>query len=374
MAPEEDAQRPRIPPPERARVLRVIDANLNRAVEALRVVEEHARFVRAEPGLARRLQGVRRDIARAIEGAGVLAGERLAARDVAGDPGRPDDSPARAEPGRASVSDLLLANVSRAKEALRTLEEWTKLVAPDACEALTRARYAVYALEPELLLVRPSLEGRGVYVLLGPGPARPSLAEQARLCLEGGVRLFQLRHKSLEGNALAAAARGLVELLASAGALLVVNDRPDVALVAGAAGVHLGQGDLDPRDARRVVGPTLLVGASAHDEAELRAAVEAGVDHVGFGTLFSSPTKPDLGSQGLLRLRALAPTCPVPIYGIGGVTAATAAAVIEAGAAGVAVSSAVLDADDPARAARELVDVVGAALARSSPERNRVDE
>jgi thiamine-phosphate pyrophosphorylase len=341
-------------PEERGRVLRVVDANLNRAVEALRVVEEHARFVRAEPGLARRLQGVRRDIARAIEGAGVLAGERLAARDVAGDPGRPDDSAAGEQPGRSSVSDLLLANVSRAKEALRTLEEWTKLVAPEACDALARARYAVYALEPELLLLRPSLEGRGVYVL--------SLAEQARLCLEGGVRLFQLRHKSLEGNALAAAARGLGELLASAGALLIVNDRPDVAVVAGAAGVHLGQGDLDPRDARRIVGPALLIGASAHDEAELRTALEAGVDHVGFGTLFSSPTKPDLGSQGLARLRALAPTCPVPIYGIGGVTAASAAAVIEAGAAGVAVSSAVLDADDPARAARELVEVVAGAL------------
>ena len=100
--------------------------------------------------------------------------------------------------------------------------------------------------------------------------------------------------------------------------------------------------------ARRLLGPGALIGTSAHDAAELQAGLDEGADYLGFGTLFPSSTKPELAAQGLEALRALAAECPVPIYGIGGVTAANAPAVIEAGAHGVAVGSAVLDADEPA--------------------------
>lgn len=349
-------------PEERERVLRVIDANLNRAVEALRVVEEHARFVRCAPQLAGRLQALRRDVHRALDQGGVSPLLRLAARDVAGDPLAP--SPGGAEPGREGVADLVLANVSRAKEALRALEEWTKLLAPAAAGPLGRVRYAVYALEAELLSMRPSLAGRHVHVILGEAPGRPPLVDQARACLGAGVRLFQLRLKDAPGGVLVGAARALVALLDPEGALLVVDDRPDVARVAGAHGVHVGQQDLPPDDARRVVGPSAIVGASAHDAAELAAVLATGAaDYVGFGTLFASPTKPDLTAQGVHRLASLAPTCPLPIYGIGGVTAANAAQVIAAGAHGVAVSSAVLDAPDIGAAVSELVRAVDAALA-----------
>ncbi|MCO5169932.1 MAG: thiamine phosphate synthase [Planctomycetes bacterium] len=339
-------------PGERERVLRVVDADRNRALEALRVVEEHARFVRGAAALAGRVQALRRDVARALAGL-VTHG----ARDVAGDPGRPDAPSAGEQPGRGSLADLLGANLSRAKEALRVLEEYTKLLDPALVAPLVAARYALYALEPDLLAARPSLAGARVLVILGERAGRPPLAEQARACLEAGVRLLQLRVKGPD-RALLEAARALVGPCEAAGALLVVNDRPDVARLAGAHGVHVGHDDLPPAEARRIVGPGALVGASAHDEAELARVVEH-VDYVGFGTLFPSPTKPELGAQGLERLRALAATCPAPIYGIGGVTAETAALVVAAGAHGVAVSSAVLDAPDPAAAARRLVEALG---------------
>lgn len=345
-------------PAERDKVLRVIDANANRALEALRVVEEHARFVRGAARLAGRVQALRREVAAVVR---PLAGERAAARDVEGDPGHPDAASAGPQPGRASIADLLGANLSRAREALRVLEEYSKLLDPALGAAAVRARYALYALEPELLLARPSLEAAGVYVVLGEAPGRPPLDAQLAACLDGGVRLFQLRLK-VPGRALLEAARALVPAAEARGALLLVNDRPDVARAAGAHGVHVGQDDLPPAEARRVVGPGALVGASAHDEAELARVVDA-VDYVGFGTLFPSPTKPELGAQGLERLRRLAATCPAPIYGIGGITHDTAPAVIAAGAHGVAVSSAVLDAPDPREAARRLVDVVEAARA-----------
>lgn len=348
-----------LPADERERVLRVLDANRNRALEALRVVEEHARFVRGAAVLAGRVQALRRDVTRALEGPG-FAG-LLLARDVPGDPGAPDAPHAGAQTGRASLSDLLGANLSRAREALRALEEYSKLLDPAAGEALVRARYALYALEPELLAVRPALGGHRVYVILGEAPGRPPLLEQAQGCLRGGVRLFQLR---LPGTARALfdAARALGPVIEAEGGLLLVNDRPDVARAVGAHGVHVGQEDLPPDEARRIVGPGALVGASTHDAVELRAALATGaLDYVGFGTLFASQTKPALRPQGLQALTALAATCPVPIYGIGGVTAETAPQVIAAGAHGVAVSSAVLDAPDIAAAARRLVEVVGGA-------------
>lgn len=341
-------------PGERERVLRVVDANRNRALEALRVVEEHARFVRGAAALAGRTQALRRDVAAALARL-----DTHAARDVAGDPGRPEAPSAGAQPGRASLEDLLGANLSRAKEALRALEEYTKLLDPALAAPLVAARYALYALEPDLLAARPSLAGRGVMIILGEAPGRPPLLAQARACLAGGVRLLQVRLKGGD-RALLEAARALTTPCEAEGALLIVNDRPDVARLAGAHGVHVGQDDLPPAEARRIVGPGAIVGASAHDEAEL-ARVAADVDYVGFGTLFPSPTKPDLGAQGLERLRALAAACPAPIYGIGGVTADTAPAVLAAGARGVAVSSAVLDAPDPEAAARRLVEVVAGA-------------
>lgn len=322
------------------------------------MVEDHARFVRGAAALAGRVQALRREVARALPA-------DVQARDVQGDPGRPDAATAGAQPARASLDDLLGANLSRAKEALRVLEEYAKLLDPTSAEALVRARYALYALEPDLLARRPSLALARVYVIVGDAPGRPPLEAQVRACLAGGVRLLQLRLKT-SARGLLDAARALTPLVEAAGGLLLVNDRPDVARLAGAHGVHVGQDDLPPAEARRIVGPGALVGASAHDEQEL-ARVAGDVDYVGFGTLFASPTKPALGAQGLERLRRLAAACAAPIYGIGGVTLETAPSVIAAGAHGVAVSSAVLDAPDPEDAARRLVAAVDAAAAAGGP-------
>lgn len=345
---------------ERERVLRIVDANRNRAVEALRVVEEHARFVREAPALARRLQALRREVAQAWAATPGL----LAARDVLADPGHPDAAGATPPSGRSGVEDVVRANLSRAQEALRALEEWGKLVDAGAAAAVARVRYAVYALEADVVAPRPAFGERRVYVLLDDGPGRRPLEDQARAVLDGGGRVLQLRAKRLEGGARLQVARALAALCERAGALLIVNDRPDVARLAGAHGVHVGQDDLPADEARRIVGPGALVGASAHDAAELARVVAAGADHVGFGTLFASPTKPALGSQGLEALRALAATCPLPIFGIGGVTLASAPDVIRAGAFGVAVSSAVIDAPDPAAATAALVAAVAAAAKR----------
>lgn len=340
--------------------LTILDANRNRALEALRTVEDWARLGLQAPALAGPLRELRHALVRALDRPALQG--LLAARDVAGDPGAPGHPAAGSAAARPAALDVVRANLSRAKEALRALEEWTKPLDPAASGAVAVLRFRLYELEPRLLTPRPALAQRRVMVLLGSGPGRLPVLAQAEACLRAGVPLLQLREKTLGGAALLELARGLVAACERAGALLLVNDRPDVARLAGAHGVHLGQEDVPPQDARRIVGPGALVGASAHDEAELTRAAGQGADYLGFGTLYPSATKPGLPAQGLVRLRALAPACPLPIYGIGGVGAANAGEVLAAGAHGVAVSSAVLDAPDPERAAAELVQAVQRAL------------
>jgi len=343
---------------ERAGLLRVLDVNRNRALEALRVVEDQARFTRQAPGLARRAKQLRHDLRAALEGP---LEQALACRDVGGDPGNPADPEAPPEASRPVAADVLPANLGRAKEALRSLEEHLKPLDEQAAGAVSRLRYACYDLEQALLLTRPQLAGRELYVILQRGEGRADVLEQARRVLAGGARLLQLREKALTDRDLLLLARQLRTLAEASDALLILNDRPDVARLAGSHGVHVGQGDLPPAAARQILGPGLLVGASAHDAAEVELALAGQPDYLGFGTLFSSPTKPDLSAQGLGALRQLTASCPVPVYGIGGVGLEQVDAVIAAGAFGVAVSSAVLDAPDPSEATARFLSALDAA-------------
>jgi len=192
-----------------------------------------------------------------------------------------------------------------------------------------------------------------------PGEDLERVVEQA---LEGGIRAVQLREKDLGGRELLELARALRALTARAGARLFVNDRIDVALAAGADGVHLGRASIPPGEARRLLPAGALVGCSVHGLEELRDAEEGGADFVTFGPVYVTPSKaawgPPAGTQALARACRAA---RVPVFAIGGVTAESAPEVMAAGAAGVAVISAVVAARDPRAAAAELVERVAAA-------------
>ncbi|MBM7518860.1 thiamine phosphate synthase [Nocardioides nitrophenolicus] len=174
---------------------------------------------------------------------------------------------------------------------------------------------------------------------------------------DAGVDGFQVRAKSLATGALVALARSVVAAVRPAGALVVVNDRLDVALAADADGVHLGADDLAVADARRLA-PALLVGATCRSRAEVAAAADAGADYAGFGPVFASASK--RGLPGPLGVPAVSEAAGVlPLVAIGGITAATAGEVRAAGAAGVAAIGAIWRQPDPLLAAKELVAAVG---------------
>jgi thiamine-phosphate pyrophosphorylase len=176
---------------------------------------------------------------------------------------------------------------------------------------------------------------------------RPELRLEGivRVLHEAGVRLIQLRAKQATSRALLAETQQLLSLLPSS-AFLIVNDRADVARLAGAAGAHVGQNDLPVAEARKLLGPEKLIGFSTHNEAQLVAAAGS-ADYLAFGPIFSTPTKP--GTEpvvGLERLRAVRQQTRKPLVAIGGITPANAAEVIAAGADSVAVISGWLGADD----------------------------
>ena len=181
--------------------------------------------------------------------------------------------------------------------------------------------------------------------------------------IQGGVTIVQLRDPHASSRALVELARALKDLL-PATIPLIINDRVDVALASGAAGVHLGQDDMDARDARALLGPQAIIGLSVGDEAQWRASQPAldAVDYLGVGPVFGTMTKADsgaaIGAEGVARVRALT---SLPLVAIGGLRAGRIAPSIHAGAQGAAVVSAIMNAPDPAAAAREIAaEVKGA--------------
>lgn len=182
--------------------------------------------------------------------------------------------------------------------------------------------------------------------------------------LRGGVDVFQLRDKSGDDETVLAKAAVARRLCDAAGAILILNDRPDLAVAAGADGVHVGQDDTAPGEARAVVGPDALVGLSTHSPEQVAAAGAAGVDYVGVGPVFATPTKAGREPVGLALVRHAARHAQVPFFAIGGIEAGNVAEVVAAGARRVAVVRAIAEADDPEAAART--------LRAATEERNRV--
>ncbi len=218
--------------------------------------------------------------------------------------------------------------------------------APYPTRAARRARLAATRLQ---VLVSEAVPGR-------------ALVPVVRAALAGGADVIQLREKEASDDRILALASELLPLCHRHGALLVINDRPDLARDAGADGVHLGQEDGSVADARDVLGSAALVGVSTHDVDELTAALGAGADYVGVGAMFPTESKgravPVGSPDGLAPLGMRAEAAAVPAYAIGGITTENITDVAAAGFARVAVCAAVTGAYDPARAARDLIDAL----------------
>jgi thiamine-phosphate pyrophosphorylase len=207
-------------------------------------------------------------------------------------------------------------------------------------------------------LRRQRLDSARLYFVCEPDPAGAELEPLLRAALNGGARLIQLRDKDGRREVSRHAAFTFRRLADTYGALFIVNDDPGFAIELGADGVHIGQDDADPGEARHVLGPEAIIGLSTHSEAQIDAAQGAGVDYISVGPVWETPTKPGRPAVGLELVRYAAANSAIPFFAIGGIDPGNAAGVVEAGATRMVVVRAIRDAGDPMLVATTLSDLL----------------
>lgn len=339
------------PSPDPA-VLRLIDANANRAREALRVIEDYARFVLDDSDLSRRLKELRHELVDATKPWVTLG---ILHRDTPGDVGTAIKTPA--EGRRESVADVVTAAGKRLGEALRAMEEFLKTCAPQPAARVEECRYRFYDIEQAIArTLRPAglFERVRLYVLITESACRRPWLETAEAAIRGGADCLQLREKNLDSGELLRRAVQLVALCRRHNVLCIVNDRPDIAILSDADGVHVGQDDLPAIEARKLLGPDKIVGVSTHRLSQARQAVLDGADYIGVGPIFRSPTKPRDFIAGLEYAREVAANIAIPAVAIAGITEGNIDEVVGTGIARIAVTAAVTGCDDVQGAAERL--------------------
>ncbi len=339
-------------------VLRILDANANRAREALRVMEDAARFILDDPKLSKQLKQLRHDLAGALSDIQGLS----AWRNTPGDVGTALTT--ESEMTRAGAADTAAAAGKRLSEALRSLEEYGKALPQTACglaEKIESLRYRGYALEQQLntALGTGAAKQWRLCVLISESlcPAGDWL-KVATASVHGGADCIQLREKQLDAGELLSRTRQLVDLCRPKNVGVIVNDRPDVALLTGADGVHLGQTDLPCAEARKLVGNQLLIGISTSNLDQAKQAQRDGADYCGVGPMFPTTTKHKPLIAGPAYLKEYLAWNQLPHLAIGGITPENLGELTDVGVQGIAVSSAICQAANPALITRNLIEAI----------------
>lgn len=321
------------------KINRIVDANINRVTEGLRVVEDIFRFSYDDSSLQQDLKALRHRVSACVHDLpGILS------RDPSGDVGL--FSEGEREFMRESIADIVRSNMKRSQEGLRVLEEVLKLDSPRRAREMKIIRYDLYMVEKKIAQKMSRSLTPGLYLILTDPPSGyPDIAEKAcRACIPA----IQLRYKGQDSRKFLQIAQDLRGITAGSETLFIVNDRVDIAFMAKADGVHLGQDDLPPRESRSIMGEDVLIGASTHTHAQVINAQRDPVDYIGFGPIFPTTSKENLhpvtGTEGLGKAVA---TSRIPVVAIGGITRKNLPEVLRTSCTRIAVMSAVLESADP---------------------------
>ncbi|APB33454.1 thiamine-phosphate pyrophosphorylase [Gloeomargarita lithophora Alchichica-D10] len=320
------------------RIHRILDANLDRAREGLRVIEEWYRFGLNQSSLAESCKNYRQELARWHRP------EFWAARDTAGDVGTELTHPQETQ--RDDILSLLKANFCRTQEALRVLEEYGKLVDVNLSQAMKQLRYQIYQLESELFANQRQQKLEQAYLYLITMPC-PNLFNTVEAALQSGLTLVQYRDKPQTDNNRYEIAQKLCTLCHQYNALFIINDRVDIALAVSADGVHLGQQDMPLPTARKLLGHQRIIGCSTTNPDELERAILGGADYVGVGPVYATPTKAGKPPAGWDYVAYVAQTWHKPWFAIGGIDLSNCETVLGAGVQRIAIVRAIMDAENP---------------------------
>ena len=347
---------------EQTTVLRILDASANRAREGLRVVEDFVRFSLDDAHLSERLKSARHQLRSVLQDFDQQL--LIDCRNTRADVGTGITTPA--EMVRGDSLSVVKASLKRAQEATRTLEEYSKILPTSggepaqrgASQKLEQLRYELYSIEKSVLTTIDSqkrFDNRNVYLLLSSDQCDLDVEHVLTEAIAGGIRIVQVREKSMPDRKLLEYARRIRKITRDSGTLLIMNDRPDLAALCEADGVHVGQEELSVRNVRRIVGPNCLIGVSTHSIEQARNAVLDGASCIGVGPVFKSGTKSFDEFAGLDLVREVAAEIRLPWFPIGGIDNSNIDEVVGAGASRVAISGAVCRSENPRQAAEQLV-------------------
>jgi len=348
-------------------LLRMLDANANRAREALRVMEDYTRFALNDQTLSTELKHIRHTLAATLTALHV--DDAMLCRDTENDVGTTIKTDRELQ--RDSLASVVTAAGKRLSESLRVLEECAKTICPKSAAQLEQLRYRGYTLEKTLGAItaqndlRRKFEQVRLYILLTDSLCHPSLggwentldqilkegchgsAQFADPCL-----CIQLREKTLPDAELLRRAKILATKCRQHRALSIINDRPDIALLANADGIHLGQSDLPCQDARKLLGHNKIIGISTDSLPQATTALHAGATYIAAGPMFPTQTKQKPHIPGPQYAAEAQQKIPLPLVPIGGITPDNLHQLTQLGIPRVAICSAIISQQDPAAATR----------------------
>ena len=336
--------------------LRIVDANLNRIGESLRLLEDIARLLLNDAVLSGRLKAMRHELAvkdlRAKK-------QLLQSRDSRDDVGI--DIEVKQQTKERELPAAVIANARRIQEAMRVIEELAKIPGTGMDSGKFKdARFEMYDIERELVsrILRNDKTKRmsGLYAIIDTQYlGSRSCDDLTQQVLEGGAKIVQLRHKDKPERKLLNTAKNMKTLCSEYDALFIMNDRLDIALAADADGLHIGQDDMPLRDARRLLPLDKIIGCSVDNIEQANEAEAAGADYIAFGAIFPTQSKNDIETVGLKALAEIKKATGLPLVAIGGINAKNAPDAITAGADSVAVISAIMQAESPKEATMRII-------------------
>ena len=342
---------------------RTMDAAANRAREGIRVVEDFVRFQMDDAFLTRLLKEFRHELSAVLRKLG--CDSWITSRDTAGDVGTAIDT--RSEHTRNSTADVVRANLKRLQEAVRTLEEFAKVVSPKsdhpseatASMRFGKLRYDSYTLEKAIVQTlesSESLEESNLYLLVTEANCTMGIENVVKSAITCGVRIIQLREKEKSDREVIELGLRIREWTRGTDTLFIMNDRADLAVATEADGVHVGQEELSVADARRIVGGDRLVGVSTHNIEQARQAVLDGANYIGVGPCFPSQTKDFDKFPGLDFVQQVASEITLPWFAIGGISKQKIPKLRDASASRIAISSEICASTNPTQTIAELID------------------
>lgn len=343
-------------------IFRIIDVNANRAREATRVIEDYARFILEDADLSAKARNIRHQLVNILK---PCSKQMLSSRDIEADIGKETATSAK------TTAEIVTSNLRRLSESLRSISEYSKTIIKDnLCKSvqsvvrdIERLRFEAYQLQQDFFFIlypNKAFTRVRLYALV------PDIRNEKiiRDLIKGGINALQLRTEHLDDRELMKLAIKLRKITRAHKVLFIINNRIDIALLSNADGVHLGATDCSVRDARRILGPDRIIGATSHSIDEAMDAQANGADYISVGPMFASPTKPHLAPAGFSYLKEVAKKIHIPYVAIGGITAGNLPVLLKAHKRlfkvplRIAVSSGILNTNNIYKATRQIARIL----------------